>query len=358
MQDADREPVQRPAEPYWTAGRVASTVIIALALIGLGLLLIRMASFIMLVFSAVVLAVVFDAITRAICKVVPIGRGIALPFAAIALIGVFVGAFVLFGSQLTNEFDTIKDSLPGAVDRVESLLESLGLGDAVREGIDQAKHSVSTILGSAGGYMLSFGSSLTNLVLVIAGALFLAGSPQSYRRGFLLLIPQNAEETANKALDDAWFGLNGWMRGQVLSSVVVAVLTSAGLALLGVPSAAGLGLIAGLLDVVPMIGPVIAGAPAVLLAFTVSPMTALWTLVLYLVVQQLQGNVLQPMIQQQAVNIPPAILLFSVVAAGMLFGMLGVLLASPLTITLFVVVQRVYVRTLLGKPIRIGNRED
>jgi predicted PurR-regulated permease PerM len=154
---------------------------------------------------------------------------------------------------------------------------------------------------------------------------------------------------AAATLDDASQGLRGWMVGQAVSSLVVAALTWLGLMLLGVPAAGGLSIIAGLLDVIPMVGPVIAGIPAVLLAFTVSPMTALWTLLLFLVIQQLQGNLLQPMIQKHAVDVPPAVLLFAVLAAGLLFGFLGVLLAAPLTIIVFVFVQRVYVGAILGK---------
>lgn len=164
-------------------------------------------------------------------------------------------------------------------------------------------------------------------------------------------MPNKGVDVVNEALGDVGEGLNGWMKGQVVSSIVVASLTSAGLAALGVPSAAGLGVIAGLLDVVPMIGPVISGVPAVLLAFTQSPATALWTVVLFLVVQQLQGNFLQPMIQKQAVDVPPAVLLFTVVAAGTLSGFIGVLLAAPLTIAVFVLVKRIYVKTLLGKDV-------
>src|SRR3546814_21027278 len=100
-------------------------------------------------------------------------------------------------------------------------------------------------------------------------------------------------------------GQAGWPLG-------VGALTGAGLALFGVPAAGGLGLIAGLLDVIPMIGPIIAGIPAVLLAFTVSPMTALWTLLLFLAIQQLQGNFLQPLIQKQAVDVPHVVLLFDI----------------------------------------------
>src|SRR3546814_18912285 len=93
--------------------------------------------------------------------------------------------------------------------------------------------------------------------------------------------------------------LKGWRVGQAVSSLVVAALTWAGLALLGVPAAGGLGLIAGLLDVIPMIGPIIAGIPAVLHAFPVSPMPALWTLTLFLAVRALPGNFCPPMIPKQ-----------------------------------------------------------
>ncbi|WP_293984768.1 AI-2E family transporter [Sphingobium sp.] len=231
----------------------------------------------------------------------------------------------------------------------------MGLGEAVNGALEQGKKSMSGVISSVGPYMLAVGNGLTNLVLVIFAAIFLAADPDVYRRGFLHLVPEKAINVAEASLGDAWRGLNGWMKGQAVSSVVVAGLTWAGLAVLGVPSAGGLGVIAGLLDVIPMIGPVIAGVPAVLLAFTHSPMTAFWTVVLFLLVQQLQGNFLQPMIQKQAVDVPPALLLFSVLAAGMLFGPLGVLLAAPLTIVLFVLTKRIYVRSLLGKDVKIDG---
>ena len=95
--------------------------------------------------------------------------------------------------------------------------------------------------------------------------------------------------------------------------------------------------------------------PAVMLAFTQSPSTALWTIVLFLVVQQIQGNILQPIVQKHAVDVPPAVLLFSVIGMGLLFGFIGVLLAAPLTIVMFVLVQRIYVQQLLGRDITVAT---
>jgi Predicted permease len=337
------------ASPYWDLRRISAATVSIVAIVGIALLMVQLVSFLLLVFAAVVLAVVFDALTRLISSKLHIKRGLALGLAVVLLLGIFIGALVLFGAQLTSELDNIRSSLPSAIDSVQAFLDKAGLGDTVNGALTQGKEALSGLLSKAGAYLLAFGNGLTNLVLVIFAAVFLAADPAVYRRGLLQLIPRSATDVADASLEDAWKGLNGWMKGQAVSSVVVAALTATGLTLLGVPSAGGLGVIAGLLDVIPMIGPVISGIPAVLLAFTQSPMTALWTVILFLVVQQLQGNFLQPMIQKQAVDVPPALLLFAVLAAGMLFGALGVLLAAPLTIVVFVLIKRIYVISLLGK---------
>lgn len=337
-----------------TIGYIAVATVTVVAIVGVAWMAVELTRFFMLVFAAVVLAVIFDAMTRRLCTLSGMGRGFALTLAVFALLGVFLGAFVLFGAQMVREFDTIRDSLPAAIDGLERLLSQVGIGVSVRDVVKQGGSDVSSLMSQAGGYALSATSGVADVVLVFVGAIFMASNPAVYRRGLILLMPKRAEETTIAALDDATKGLRGWMIGQALSSLVVAAFTWAGLAILGVPASGGLGLIAGLLDVIPMVGPIIAGIPAVLLAFTVSPITALWTIALFLVVQQLQGNFLQPMIQKQAVDVPPAVLLFAVVAAGMLFGSLGVLLAAPLTVVIFVIVQRVYVRTLLGKPLDVA----
>lgn len=303
----------------------------------------------MLVFAAVVIAAIFDALASWICRISGMRRSIALVISVVGMIGLFVGAFALFGSQIGREFDTIKDTLPKAMQGLESFLNQFGLGERMQELAELGSDDLSKLVSQAGGYALAASSGLADFTLVLVGAIFMASNPATYRAGFLKLIPTKAEQVAAATLDDATQGLRGWMVGQAVSSLVVAALTWLGLMLLGVPAAGGLSIIAGLLDIIPMVGPVIAGIPAVLLAFTVSPMTALWTLLLFLVIQQLQGNLLQPMIQKHAVDVPPAVLLFAVLAAGLLFGFLGVLLAAPLTIIVFVFVQRVYVGAILGK---------
>jgi predicted PurR-regulated permease PerM len=338
-------------------GRIAAITIAVAAILGIAWLLVELAGFLLLVFASLVIAAVFDASARQVTRFTRLGHGLALTISILALLALFVGGFILFGSQLANQFDTIRDSIPPALDQVEAFLDRAGLGEPARGLLDQGSGDVSRLAAQAGGYLLSAGSGLANFLLVFVGAIFIASDPAVYRRGLLLLLPRRAEDTAAHALDDAARGLRGWMVGQAASSLAVATASWAGLALLGVPASGGLGLLAGLLDVIPMIGPIIAAVPAVLLAFTVSPGTALWTVGLFVVVQQLQSYVLLPMIQKHAVNVPPAVLLFAVVAFGLLFGFIGVLLAAPLTVVTYVMVQRVYVRTLLGKDVRIAGED-
>jgi predicted PurR-regulated permease PerM len=336
-------------------GRVAAMTVMVLAIAGAAWLLVSMMRLVLLVFAATTIAVLFSAVANRIERWTRLPRGLALALSVILLLGTVIGIFYAFGAQLAQQFDTIQEQIPAAFQAVQRQLDSWGLGEPSRELLTQGSSDLSTIMSRAGGYALSIGSGLSDAVLVLVGAIFLAADPELYRRGLVTLVPPKAEGVARKAVDDAAGGLRGWMKGEAVAIIVVAVLTGAGLSLLGVPAAIGLGLIAGLMDIVPFVGPIIAGVPAVLLAFTQSPSTALWTIVLFLIVQQIQGNILQPIVQKHAVDVPPAVLLFSVIGMGLLFGFIGVLLAAPLTIVVFVLVQRIYVQALLGRDITVAT---
>jgi len=129
------------------------------------------------------------------------------------------------------------------------------------------------------------------------------------------------------------------------------------LTVIGVPSALTLALLAALLEFVPFIGPILSAIPAVLLAFVQGPEMALWTLLLFFIVQQIEGNLLEPMVQQRAVDLPPVLLLFALAAGGLLFGTVGIILASPLTVVLYVMVKRLYVQEALHTPTPLPGEE-
>jgi predicted PurR-regulated permease PerM len=165
-----------------------------------------------------------------------------------------------------------------------------------------------------------------------------------YRNGFLLLLPEGARDRVGKALDASGRALRMWLRGQVLSMAAVGVLTALGLWAVGVPMAIPLGILAGILDFVPFIGPLAAAIPGILVAFSQGPQVALYAALVYLAVQFVEGNVIMPMAQQWAVNLPPVLGLLAIVAFGVVFGFLGVLFAVPLAVVVHVLVQRLWVQ--------------
>ncbi len=206
------------------------------AILGVAWLLVRLSEFLLLVFAALVLAAVFDAMARKVSTAVHVSRGIALTLSVLALLAVFGGVFALFGTQLASELDTIRESIPPAIEQVRAFLDRVGLGQPARDLLDAGTGDISNLLSRAGGYALTVGNGLANFILVLVGAIFIASDPAVYRRGLLMLMPRRAEEPVAAALDDASRGLSGWMVGQAVSSLVVAAFTWGGLALLGVRS--------------------------------------------------------------------------------------------------------------------------
>jgi predicted PurR-regulated permease PerM len=150
----------------------------------------------------------------------------------------------------------------------------------------------------------------------------------------------------DRALEDAVSKLRRWLLGQLVSMVVVGVATAIGLWMVGVPMPFALGMLSGLLDFVPVIGPLAAAVPGVLVAFPQGPDVALWAVVVYLVVQFCEGHFIVPLVQRWAVSLPPAVGLLGAVVFGLLFGLIGVLFAMPLLVVVVSLVEDLYVRRL------------
>jgi predicted PurR-regulated permease PerM len=131
--------------------------------------------------------------------------------------------------------------------------------------------------------------------------------------------------------------------------VLIGALSTLAVWIVGVPSPFALGLIAGVGEFIPYLGPFLAAIPALLVAITVSPQTALWTALAYLIIHQIEGNVVAPLIQRRMVSIPPAVMLLGIVAITYLFGMVAIVFAAPIVVVVFASVTLLYVRDTLGE---------
>lgn len=328
--------------------RIHIVKILSLVLIvGLAVLAVKLSYVLLLIFGAVLVAAVILTLVDLFRRVLPVGHGVAVAFVLVVLATGLGLLMWMFGSQVGAELATLFTILPGAMENAQEWLEDTTVGGLVQDQLDSLRDNIRSVMGMAGALAMTFTSGMIELFLVVVGGIYLAAQPKLYRGGLLKLVPPSARRQAADALDASGSSLRLWLGGQLVAMAAIGVLTGIGLWLLGVPAPFALALIAFLLDFVPIIGPVVAAIPGILLGFTVSPQVGLATLALYIVLQQIESNVLQPLIQQRAVHLPPALLLFAIFAFGALYGLPGMLLAAPLTVFLYVLVKKLYVRELL-----------
>jgi predicted PurR-regulated permease PerM len=172
------------------------------------------------------------------------------------------------------------------------------------------------------------------------------------------LFPKSQHPRVEDAMDAVGNGLTLWFYAQLISMVIVGGLSMLAYWYIGLPGALALGVIAGLTNFIPLLGPVIGAIPAVLISFTAEGNALLWTLAAALVIQQIEGNIIMPIVEKRAVQLPPALALFAILAAGLVFGFLGVFLAVPITVVAFILVKKLYVRQTLGESTPVPGEEE
>ena len=334
-------------------------LLIVLAIGGLALLLWALRGLAILVFGAVLVAVILRVIANPIKERFRLPDALALLIAVLIVAGIFGTAFWIFGAEVAEQAGVLSEALPQAWAAVQARLDAWGLGEPARQWVASFRSGSGGVVSSFGSIAMSVGSAVADTLLVIVGGIFFAAEPRFYRIGIIKLVPEEARPNVAQALEDSWRALRLWLLGRLASMLIVGILTGLGLWLLGVPAALTLGITAGLLDFVPFIGPIVAAVPAVLLALASDPASAIWVAGLYLLIQQIEGNIVTPLVQRRAVELPPALLLFSLVAAGLVFGIVGILFAEPLTVVAYVLVKRLYVREALDTPTSIpGEKKD
>ena len=332
----------------------ARKVVIALALVVLALMVWKVAAVFMLMFAGVVFATAIRAGAAPLSRRfgIPSTWAVAIVFAlAIAFI---VGGGYLFGKQVSHQTEALWEALTEAWGKVRERVEASPVGAAVMENLKDTGEG-DGVARVAKGTVTVFGG-FADLVLVLFLAMYLAVDPMTYRNGVLLLLPPPHRERVGEALDACGVALRKWLLGQGVAMLMVGTATALGLWAVGVPLAIPLGILIGILDFVPVIGPFAAAIPGVLIAFSKSPETALWAALVYFSVQFLEGHLVLPLTQRWAVKLPPALGLLGIVAFGLLFGLMGVLFAMPLTVVLVVLVQRLYVAPISGEAARPSSR--
>lgn len=201
-------------------------------------------------------------------------------------------------------------------------------------------------LGQTLGWTVTLASGLAGLVTALIISVFLLGDTARLREHYLRFFPRDRRERVGCLTDHVLLQVGAYVRGQALVMTAVGVLTGLGLGLVGVDYAAALGLLAGVLDIIPMVGPIIAAVPGLLIALGVSPLTALLALLVYLAVQQIESQFLSPVIVGKVVGLPPVVIIVSLLIGGGLLGVVGIILAVPAAAALQVLVSELYLKRI------------
>jgi len=330
--------------------------LIVLALASLVFLLWELRSLFLMLFGAVVVATMFRALADRIRIWTRCSEVVSVVVSILLILGFMIGLIALFGAHIAQQVHVLREALPAAWQSLEQRVGDLGLGDQLSRLADGVRQSSGSFANLSSAIM-SVGNGIAEMLIVLFGGIYLAAQPRVYRTGAIKLVPPGKRALVAEAMDESEKALRLWLKGQLIAMVAVGLMVGIGLQLLGLRSALTLGLLAGVLEFIPFLGPFLAAVPAILLALAVSPDLALWVLLLYVAVQQLEGYLLTPLVQQYAVELPGVVLLFSLLGFGLLFGTLGVILAAPLTVVSYVLVKRLYVIETLHTPTPIPGED-
>jgi putative permease len=345
--DADKEdgedvPLRKRAGPTDFSPPVRDELRRALVWIGAAALLalaVWMAHEILIIFGGIVFAALIDGGARLLGRVLPIGRGWRITIVLLAGLA-FLGWFAVFaGNQITAQ----AAQLPEILNRQWSAILGWLSGWNIELEITQVRDFTERLLGNIGQLTRAVGGifgAFTTVVLIIVLGIYFVVEPRLYNRGVAWMLPRDRRDHYRETAQIMGSSLRRLLAGRLLGMVIEGVATWLLLAVYGVPMAALLGLLTGLLAFLPNIGALISGALMVLVGFSGGVEMGLYTLFVYVFVQTVDGYVIVPMVARKTVDLPPALVLGAQLIMGVLFGILGLLLADPLMAMLKVWLER------------------
>ncbi|CAN5618476.1 AI-2E family transporter [soil metagenome] len=340
-------------EPSSREGRRVYTVAISLLALSLGVYFIYPIRVGMLVLlSTMLLAIVLGAPVDYLAR-----KGLSRVWATLAVIlalfAIIPVSIRIVAPIIVNQVRQLVDDLPGIVDEVSNLIEeaqdALGL-DAVGVGLNP-EQLPETVLGYLSSISLTtvanVGSSAATVIsltiVVLLVGIYSVMQPDPLVNGFVSMFPAERRERVREILQKVYSTVQHWLLGQLVDMAILGALSAAALALIGIPFPILLGLITAAMSFVPYVGAVASVVPPVLLALTLNPLDAVWVVLAYVIIQQVESDLIYPLVMSRAVELHPAVVIFAIFLMGLLFGVLGFVLAVPLVAALNVLVHELWV---------------
>jgi predicted PurR-regulated permease PerM len=339
---ADLLDLAKRAGVVWAVG-----LLIILLVVGVG----HAIDVLLLAFAGVLFAILLRGLSDFLSTHTGMGEKWSLAATMLLLVVlVTVGAWLLIPS-IAEQTDELSQALPKSVELLEGQVKRYEWGRWMLEKapepaelIPRRRDLVSGITGVVSGTLGAIGI----VVVIFFTGLFFAIQPRLYTEGIVKLVMIRKRDRAREVIGQVGAALQWWVIAKLTAMVFVGGLTWLGLWLLGIGMPLTLAVLAALLTFIPNLGPIIAAVPAVLIGLLDGPATAGWVVVLYVAIQTIESYLLTPLLQQQAVSLPPALTITAQLVMVVFVGGIGLALATPLTVVVLVLVRSLYVQDTLG----------
>ena len=286
-------------------------------------------------------------------------RGLSRTWGMLTVVAALAAALYLFGlavvpaveaqsSQLVAAFPSLLEEALALFNRVQNFF-GLGAqvsldGESLREIGRQAL--TGSAVSTAAGVGLTVATAVSLGLVVLIATIYLVIRPEPWVEGFVSLFPAGWRQRTREILHELYHTVQRWFIGQLAAMSFIAVFWAVSLSVIGVPFALLLGIFSGLVSFVPYVGATISVVLPLLLALISEPFTVVYVILAFVVIQQIEGNLLQPILMSRAVDLHPALVVFAILTMGTLFGVVGVFLAVPLVAVVQVLVRELWVNRM------------
>ena len=324
---------------------VRRVTLVMLALLLLAFLY-RIGDVLLLAFGAMLVAILLASAADWLKAHTGVPRAVALTVSTLLFLGVLGMMGWLFGAETGKQAAQLWQTLPQDWGRLRETMEANPIGKLIADSFHQGSQGsrfAHLLLGAGWG-----GAEIAgNFLIIVIGGIFLAAQPGVYHKGILLLTPPAYRAVIADASDDIIRALRLWLMTQLISMTMMGVMIGLGLWWSGLQASAALGLLGGLSEFIPYVGPTLAMIPAIIVALVGKG--SIWgVFTTYAVVRIVQVHIITPLISQSMVSVPAGLYLFLILSMGVAFGVFGIFFAGALSVTFYTLAIRLYVRETLG----------
>ena len=349
---AQKKPGNRSRQTIFWAG-VLGAVVVSLFFVSLAL------DVFLIVFASILMAILLRIPVNWIAPRTPLSEKLSF-FVSIFLILTLLALLGwLLAPSIGTQLEQIMLQVPDALDQLDHEIQQYPWAQNIFEqpletpAMIPPVGEMGSILEQVSGVFSGALGSLTNILIFLILGFYFAYEPELYVNGLVKLFPQQSRKRVRHVITDIIAALKWWLVGRLFAMVVLGVLVGVGLALLQIPLALGLGILAGLFSFVPIIGAILAVIPAGLVALAQGPLPLLYVVLLYLGAQGVESYFITPIVQKRTALMAPALALVIQLLMVILIGPVGVAIAYPLAVVGQVLLKRLYLEGVLGEQIEI-----